>query len=97
MLLTQEQQIALREWEALFASPGWERLMQYFRAYEESLRAPILAGELPEKQIDHLRGQRYILGLLLGWEEGTIAEFEQYQLAAEESAEEERAGQGANA
>lgn len=95
--LTPEQAIALRDWEELFKSNGWQRLMQWAQEYDDSLMSSILNGSGSYQKIDEFRGQRYVVGTLLAWEDATEAEFRQVVEASAVDADEVREGRGANA
>lgn len=97
ILLTEAQQTELREWEQLFASPGWQRFSQTAVEELKAAESAILTSVENDRQLYFYRGQRVKLLSIVGLQSAMEAFFESLTEDAALSREEEEESFGSNA
>lgn len=95
-LLTQQQQIEMREWEALFNRPAWTWLMDKLKAEEEAATSFLLTSAQTEAQVHDARARIQVLSTLQAWESAMEQVFNQLTDSAQLSADEMEDSMGAN-
>ena len=97
VLLTNDQQIELQQYQELFASPGFVRQMQKVKQELAAVESAILNSVQDERELYYCRGQRSKLLSFIGLELSAEAYFNGLVGDLESTQEEQEDSFGANA